>query len=57
MTTGLFIPYLAAAGPAGQEGWKQILATIEADLGDDIAVEHHHLIGEGDLVATTCRQR
>jgi lactoylglutathione lyase len=42
-----------AAGPArqGREGWKQILATIATDLGSDRSVEHHHLVGEGDLVA------
>lgn len=40
-----------AAGPQGREGWKQILATIRADLGEDISVEHHHLIAEGEFVA------
>jgi predicted ester cyclase len=40
-----------AAGPQGREGWKQILATIETDLGGDLQTEHHHLIAEGDLVA------
>ena len=39
-----------AAGPQGREGLKQILRTIDADLGPT-AVEQHHLIGEGDLVA------
>jgi lactoylglutathione lyase len=39
-----------AAGPQGREGWKQIIATIESDLGH-VEIEHHHLIGEGDLVA------
>jgi hypothetical protein len=29
---------------------KQILRTIDADLGP-ILIEQHHLIGEGDLVA------
>jgi predicted ester cyclase len=40
-----------AAGPQGREGWKQILATIAVDLGPDITIEHHHLIGEGEFVA------
>ena len=40
-----------AAGPQGREGWRQILATIATDLGDDITIEHHHLIADGDLVA------
>ena len=40
-----------AAGPQGREGWKQILAMIEADLGGNITIEHHHLIGDGELVA------
>lgn len=39
-----------AAGPQGREGWKQILATIERDLGAT-TLEHHHFVGEGDLVA------
>lgn len=39
-----------AAGPQGREGWKQIISTIENDLGQ-IEVEHHRLIAEGDLVA------
>jgi lactoylglutathione lyase len=39
-----------AAGPQGREGLRQILRTIDVDLGP-IAVEQHHLIGEGDLVA------
>jgi predicted ester cyclase len=39
-----------AAGPQGREGLKRILRTIEGDLGP-VAVEQHHLIGEGDLVA------
>lgn len=39
-----------AAGPQGREGWKQILAIIKVDLGD-WTVTHHHVIGEGDLVA------
>lgn len=37
-----------AAGPQGREGLKRILATIDGDLGP-VAVEQHHLIGEGDL--------
>jgi predicted ester cyclase len=37
-----------AAGPQGREGLRQILRTIEADLGPTI-LEQHHLIGEGDL--------
>jgi predicted ester cyclase len=40
-----------AAGPQGREGWKLILATIEADMGHDVAIEHHHLIAEGEFVA------
>lgn len=39
-----------AAGPQGRDGWKSILATIEADLGP-LDVEHHHFVAEGDLVA------
>ena len=41
-----------AAGPRrqGREGWKQILANIENDLGRT-EIEHHRLIAEGDLVA------
>jgi lactoylglutathione lyase len=35
----------------GAEGWKQILAVIEVDFGGRPVVEHHHLFGEGDLVA------
>ena len=44
-----------AAGPArqGREGWKQIIENIRTDLGSDFSIEHHHLIAEGDLVATT----
>jgi predicted ester cyclase len=38
-----------AAGPQGREGLKQILRTIEADLGPT-SLEQHHVIGEGDLV-------
>ena len=39
-----------AAGLQGREGLKEILRTIDDDLGP-VAVEQHHLIGEGDLVA------
>ena len=39
-----------AAGPQGREGWKQILATIVNDLGEEITVDHHHLIAEGEFV-------
>jgi lactoylglutathione lyase len=39
-----------AAGPQGREGLKQILRTIDVDLGP-IALEQHHLIAECDLVA------
>ena len=38
-----------AAGPQGRDGLKQILSTIHHDLGP-LAVEQHHLFGEGDLV-------
>lgn len=39
-----------AAGLQGRDGLRQILRTIEDDLGP-ITVEQHHLIGDGDLVA------
>ena len=39
-----------AAGPQGREGLKRILRIIDEDLGP-VAVEQHHLIGEGDVVA------
>jgi lactoylglutathione lyase len=39
-----------AAGLQGREGWKQILAIIRRDLGDT-TVEHHHFVGDGDIVA------
>ena len=39
-----------AAGPQGREGLRQILRTIDADLGP-VTAEQHHLFGEGDLVA------
>jgi predicted ester cyclase len=37
-----------AAGPQGREGLRQILRTIESDLGP-VVMEQHHLVGEGDL--------
>ncbi|MDX6300310.1 MAG: lactoylglutathione lyase [Nocardioidaceae bacterium] len=37
-----------AAGPQGREGLRQILQTIEADLGPT-ELEQHHLVTEGDL--------
>jgi predicted ester cyclase len=39
-----------AAGPQGRDGLKQILHTIEDDLGPT-RLEQHHLIEDGDLVA------
>lgn len=41
-----------AAGPQrqGRQGWKQIIANIDNDLGRG-ALKTHHIIGEGDLVA------
>jgi lactoylglutathione lyase len=41
-----------ASGPQrqGRAGWKQIIATIENDLGA-IEIENHRLIADGDLVA------
>ena len=39
-----------AAGLQGRDGLKQILRTIDHDLGP-VTAEQHHLIGEGDLVA------
>jgi predicted ester cyclase len=39
-----------AASPQGREGLKRILGVIDHDLGP-VAVEQHHLIGEGSLVA------
>jgi lactoylglutathione lyase len=39
-----------AAGPQGREGLRQILQTIEADLGPT-HLEQHPLITEGDLAA------
>ena len=40
-----------AAGPQGRDGWKQIIATIEQDLGSAFTVENHHFIAEGEYVA------
>jgi lactoylglutathione lyase len=37
-----------AAGPQGREGLRQILQTIEADLGPT-RLELHHLVVEGDF--------
>jgi predicted ester cyclase len=39
-----------AAGPQGRDGLREILTTIEHDLGP-VTYEQHHLIGDGDLVA------
>ena len=41
-----------AAGPQrqGREGWKQILATIVNDLGEEITIDHHHVIAEGEFL-------
>jgi predicted ester cyclase/catechol 2,3-dioxygenase-like lactoylglutathione lyase family enzyme len=39
-----------AAGLQGRDGLRQILRTIDADLGP-VRLEQHHLVGEGDLVA------
>jgi lactoylglutathione lyase len=38
-----------AAGPQGREGLRQILDSIERDLGPT-SFEQHHLIADGDLV-------
>jgi lactoylglutathione lyase len=38
-----------AAGPQGRDGLRRILRTIDEDLGP-VAIEQHHLLGEGDLV-------
>lgn len=38
-----------AAGPQGREGLRQILQTIEHDLGP-VTFEPHHLIADDDLV-------
>jgi lactoylglutathione lyase len=39
-----------AAGPQGREGLRDILRTLDHDLGP-VTLEQHHLLGEGDLVA------
>jgi predicted ester cyclase len=39
-----------AAGPQGRNGLREILTTIDHDLGP-VTYEQHHLIGDGDLVA------
>ncbi len=41
----------AAPGRPAREGWKQILSIVKIDLGADSTIEHHHLFGEGELVA------
>jgi lactoylglutathione lyase len=41
----------AAPGRPARDGWKQILSIVKTDLGADSTIEHHHLFGEGDLVA------
>jgi lactoylglutathione lyase len=38
-----------AADPQGREGLRQVLQTIERDLGP-IIYEQHHLLADGDLV-------
>jgi predicted ester cyclase len=40
-----------AAGPQGRDAWLRIVDVISTDFGDDMTVEHHHLIAEGELVA------
>jgi lactoylglutathione lyase len=37
-------------GPQGREGWKHIVSMIDSDLGDEVAVDHHHVFSEGDFV-------
>jgi hypothetical protein len=37
-------------GPQGRAGWKHILAMIYNDLGDEITIDHHHVIAEGEFV-------
>ena len=39
-----------AAGPQGRSGLRDILSTIEHDLGP-ITAEQHHLVADDDLVA------
>ena len=38
-----------AAGPQGRDGLRQILQTIDHDLGP-VSLEEHHLVTDGDLV-------
>jgi predicted ester cyclase len=38
-----------AAGPQGREGLRQILQTIEHDLGP-VSFEQHHVVADGELV-------
>jgi lactoylglutathione lyase len=38
-----------AAGPQGRDGLRQILKTIDRDLGP-VRFEQHHLLADGDLV-------
>ena len=38
-----------AAGPQGREGLRQILQTIDRDLGP-VSFEEHHVVADGDLV-------
>jgi lactoylglutathione lyase len=38
-----------AAGPQGRDGLRQILQTIDHDLGP-VSLEERHLVAEGDLV-------
>jgi predicted ester cyclase len=38
-----------AAGPQGREGLRQILRTIDHDLGP-VTFEQHHLVADDDLV-------
>lgn len=40
-----------AAGPQGRDGWREILRTIEDDLGPT-RLEHHEVVAEDDLVTT-----
>ena len=39
-----------AANPQGREGLRDILRTLEVDVGP-VWLEQQHLVGEGDLVA------
>jgi predicted ester cyclase len=39
-----------AAGSQGRAGLARILSVIDHDLGP-VAVEQHHLVGDGDIVA------